>query len=252
MSPNRYIYQFGKLLYYWHTLKAEALPPNEMRNIWEIRRDNFRLLLETVFPKKRSVTAKLLGFGQESLISSYLGPKHIGPKVARDIEFAAKKPPNWLDSDHRPPEQYPSSQDVARKPYNRLAMSRQVPVINWTVATRWIGLGGEDRMAAVEEWLPCGGEASEDTFALRVRGISMEPRFREGEIIFVDPNVQPSHGKFVVVHPYGQPEAILRQLIIEGDRQVLKALNSDWPEPVIEIDERTTLCGTVIFKGEQL
>ena len=40
----------------------------------------------------------------------------------------------------------------------------------------------------------------------------MEPRFRDGELIFVDPDVEPEHGTFVVVRTEGSEAAFLRQL----------------------------------------
>ena len=42
------------------------------------------------------------------------------------------------------------------------------------------------------------------------------------------------------------------QLIIEGGRKYLKALNPDWPDRIIEIDENAKICGVVVFKGEMI
>ena len=36
------------------------------------------------------------------------------------------------------------------------------------------------------------------TFALKVMGDSMEPEFREGDVIFVDPDKEPKAGSYVV------------------------------------------------------
>jgi len=41
-------------------------------------------------------------------------------------------------------------------------------------------------------------------------------------------------------------------LIIEGGKKYLKALNPDWPAPIIPINGNATMCGVVIFKGEKL
>ena len=40
------------------------------------------------------------------------------------------------------------------------------------------------------------------------------------------------------------------QLIIEEGKQYLKALNPDWPNRIIEVDEEATICGVIVFKGE--
>ena len=75
-------------------------------------------------------------------------------------------------------------------------------------------------------------------------------RFREGDLIFVDPAVSPDHGRFVVVHVQDSNEATFKQLIVEGGRKYLKALNPDWPERIIESDSSAVICGVVVFKGE--
>jgi SOS-response transcriptional repressor LexA len=78
----------------------------------------------------------------------------------------------------------------------------------------------------------------------------MEPKFHEGDLIFVDPSVIPDHGKFVVVRLEQSNEATFKQLIIEEGKQYLKALNPDWPNRIIEVDEEATICGVIVFKGE--
>ena len=80
----------------------------------------------------------------------------------------------------------------------------------------------------------------------------MEPKFHDGDLIFVDPNVEPVHGKYVVVMLEDTSEATFKQLIVEGGRQYLKALNPNWPDPIIEIDQNARICGVVVFKGEMV
>ena len=55
---------------------------------------------------------------------------------------------------------------------------------------------------------------------------------------------------YVVVRMEDSHEATFKQLIVEGDRQYLKALNPDWPKRIIEVTANATLCGVVVFKGE--
>ena len=78
----------------------------------------------------------------------------------------------------------------------------------------------------------------------------MEPKFHEGDLIFVDPNASAEHGKYVVVRIDASNEATFKQLIIEEGNQYLKALNPDWPNRIIEIDEEASICGVIVFKGE--
>ena len=78
----------------------------------------------------------------------------------------------------------------------------------------------------------------------------MEPRFRDGDLIFVDPAVPPDHGRFAVVREEDSHEATFRQLIVEGERKYLKALNPDWPARIVERNSTASICGVVVFKGE--
>ena len=100
------------------------------------------------------------------------------------------------------------------------------------------------------ELLPCPVRCSPESFVLRVRGTSMEPKFHEGDLIFVDPNASADHGKYVVVRLDESNEATFKQLIIEEGKRYLKALNPDWPNRIIEVDEEATICGVIVFKGE--
>ena len=75
-----------------------------------------------------------------------------------------------------------------------------------------------------EDLARCGAS---EPFALRVLGDDMAPEFVEGHIVVVDPGGRVVSGCFVVARIDGQ--AILRQLIIEGDRYRLAALKQSLP-----------------------
>ncbi len=64
-------------------------------------------------------------------------------------------------------------------------------------------------------------------YALQVLGDSMEPEFADGTIVVVDPGYPPEHGCYVVVDYEG--ETVFRQLLLEGERRRLKALNPAYP-----------------------
>ncbi len=48
------------------------------------------------------------------------------------------------------------------------------------------------------EYILTDNEVSDFTFALRIEGDSMEPDFKAGDVIIVDPEVEPTPGEFVV------------------------------------------------------
>ena len=132
-----------------------------------------------------------------------------------------------------------------------------VPLISHVQAGEWSEIIDTFQPGDAEDWLPCPVCHSVKTFVLRVRGESMynlhgEQSFREGELIFVDPERQPINGSLVVVRLDDVKEATFKKLVIEGDKKYLVALNPSWPQRVIEINSNATICGVAIFKGEAL
>ncbi len=125
-----------------------------------------------------------------------------------------------------------------------------VPLISWVAAGDWCEAHDPYPVGDAEMWLPAADNYGENAYALRVRGASMEPRFREGEIIVVNPHASPDNGKFVIARKEGSKEVTFKQLIREGDEAYLKAINPQWPEPIIRMDEAWHICGVVVCKME--
>lgn len=67
-----------------------------------------------------------------------------------------------------------------------------------------------------------------------------------GDLIYVDPDRTPIHGSLVIVRDNGEAEARFRQLLLEGKRRYLQALNPSWPERITEASADTAIYGTVI------
>ncbi|MEJ2344113.1 MAG: S24 family peptidase [Gammaproteobacteria bacterium] len=86
-----------------------------------------------------------------------------------------------------------------------------------------------------------GGCSAKSPFALQVLGDSMEPEFRDGAVIIVDPNVPEFDGAYVVCDHNG--ETTLRQFTIRGGRRMLVALNERYPAE--EINQSYLLRGVV-------
>ena len=173
-------------------------------------------------------------------------PRGVGDDLAAKLEQAMGKPNGWMDETHRV-----ATEDHA--PYNAEPgpeLRGLHPLISWVQAGEWAEIAGNFVLGDAEDLLPCPVRCSTDTFVLRVRGESMEPKFHDGDLIFVDPQVSPDSGKYVVVRIEDSHEATFKQLIVEGDRQYLKALNPDWPHRIIEVNSNATICGVVVFKGE--
>lgn len=66
------------------------------------------------------------------------------------------------------------------------------------------------------------------TFALRVTGDSMEPDFREGMVLIVEPELEAQPGDFVIAKNEDD-ETTFKQLVKDGGDWYLKPLNERWP-----------------------
>lgn len=99
---------------------------------------------------------------------------------------------------------------------------------------------------------PCPVKCSKDSFVVRVEGQSMMNAFYPGDLLYVDPQSQPINGSFVIARLDDENQATFKQLIIDGNKKYLKALNPDWPNKFIEINGNCTIVGKVIFTGKPL
>lgn len=130
-----------------------------------------------------------------------------------------------------------------------------VPLISWVQAGQWTEVMTSFTAADAEEWVACPVAHGPRTFVLRVRGESMfnphaRRSFRDGDLIYVDPDRVAENGSLVVAQLAGNTEATFKQLVLEGERKYLKALNPAWPDSIIQINGDASICGVVIFKGE--
>lgn len=127
-----------------------------------------------------------------------------------------------------------------------------VQLVSWQTAASWTSNEDEQEVPAV--WIPSPIAHSDNAYALRVRGASMlNPAgpisFSEGDLIYIEPSQEPKSGSIVIARIGHHPEAILRQLLIEGDCRYLQALNPAWPDRIHQINsESVTLGGVVIAR----
>ena len=173
-------------------------------------------------------------------------PRAIGDDLANKLEKAMKKPQGWMDDLHN------GNADSTQEHNAHLGpdLRSTLPLISWVQAGEWHEISESFVPQYGAELLPCPVKCSPESFVLRVRGTSMEPKFHEGDLIFVDPNACAENGKYVVVRLDLSNETTFKQLIIEEGKQYLKALNPDWPNRIIEVDEEASICGVIVFKGE--
>ena len=105
--------------------------------------------------------------------------------------------------------------------------SRMVPLISWVQAGDFVDPQAQTTPGYAETWVETSATNSGNAFALVVSGDSMEPEFRDGDIITVDPDRAPVSGNFVVVK--NGHEATFKQLVNDGSSVFLKPLNDRYP-----------------------
>lgn len=121
-----------------------------------------------------------------------------------------------------------------------------VPLISWVQLGAWQVEKAHHQVEA-EAWLPCPVPCGPVTFAVKVRGVSMEPKFADGDIIFVDPAGTVAHGKRVLASVNN--EVVLRELVIDGNRRFLTLLNANFPgNRFTEVRPEDRIIGVVVGK----
>lgn len=89
-----------------------------------------------------------------------------------------------------------------------------------------------------------------ESFVFRLEDASMEPRFAEGDYVYVDPDVPMRPGDCVAVRRKGT--MTVRQLAEEDGRWVLRTLDRNAVDCVVTRDNETMVCGVVVFAGRRV
>jgi SOS-response transcriptional repressor LexA len=195
---------------------------SNMKPIEKVRRENFAKAIDDIFAGSQTAAAERLGKEKPTQINHWLGgKKNMSTPSARAIEEAFELPKFWLDSEHNSeysdnlktgtnaglieksnPSHAPSITKKKPPAYGNFDLTtpghREIPVISYVQAGMMtealdpfsLGEGFETITVSV----PC----SEHTFALRIKGKSMLPRFEPGDVVVIDPQREPRPGLFVV------------------------------------------------------
>ena len=181
----------------------------------------------------------------------------IGDRLASMLEEGMGRPAGWLDDPH-PGTQGAAAQSGSspRRPSPQGGelihdKGRLCPLVSWVQAGDWSEVADVDP-ADDEKLHICPVSCGSNTFALQVKGESMEPEFQEGDVIFVDPDRFAEPNSYVVVCTEATGEATFKKLIEEGGQQYLRAVNPAWPNPIVEARPDARICGVVVYTGRQL
>lgn len=148
----------------------------------------------------------------------------MGPGTLRNIESSLGMP-GWYD---RP---YKLRSNISDAEIG----TTKVPLINYVQAGMWTEIVQVQGKDEAFDWLLTDLNLSANAFALEIKGDSMEPDFKEGDRVIIDPEIQPRPGDFVVAKN-GEDEATFKKYrprgIDEQGNQVfeLVPLNEDYPK----------------------
>lgn len=132
---------------------------------------------------------------------------------------------------------------------------REYPVISWVQAGEWTELSDNFQPGDAEDWRPCHKDLGKHGYVLRVKGKSMtavpgEPySFPEGILLYVNPDLEPVASKFVIVRRNRTKEATFKRLVTVDGELYLEALNPDWPNRYLKLEDGDHFCGVVMHAG---
>lgn len=88
--------------------------------------------------------------------------------------------------------------------------SKQIPLLSYVSAGAWTGAVDAFQPNDAHDWLVTDLELSEGAFALEIKGDSMQPEFKPGDRVIIDPDISPQPGDFVVAKN-GEEEATFKK-----------------------------------------
>jgi SOS-response transcriptional repressor LexA len=130
----------------------------------------------------------------------------------------------------------------------RIGGHHRVPVISLVLAGKWKEVCDAFEPGDADEWIE-SDVRGRNVFALRVVGDSMEPEFKEGEVVIVSPHVEAVPGDFVIVKNRAG-EATFKQLKKYGSRWVLHPLNPKYQDLEVSRGE-FKIIGKVVKKEKR-
>ena len=131
-----------------------------------------------------------------------------------------------------------------------LGEGRRTPLLGWVEAGDFSPSTDKGFEPGEADDYIYANQKGRSVFALKVQGDSMEPEFREGEVIIVNPDFEAGNGDYVVAKLAGEEEATFKQLIIKrrikGRKHILHPLNPSYPD--IPLKEGYRIVGKVVEK----
>lgn len=130
---------------------------------------------------------------------------------------------------------------------------RLVPVVSIVQAGRWHPTVDPFSISSWDEYLQPDVDVSENSFALRIAGTSMEPRFQTGDRVIIDPRIiEPVPGDFIVAKLEDDDEATFKRYRPRGratnGEPIIDLVpeNADWPTLTMSPEKPGRIVGTMV------
>jgi SOS-response transcriptional repressor LexA len=189
--------------------------------------------------------------------------KNIRPEALAKLAYATSTRMEWIATGEGPMEL--SIYDLSRtlpllvsedkKAWENVESTnpgiRHVPVIGYVQAGLWTEATDPYPMGSGSETISSTENLGPTAFALRIKGDSNYPEYKEGEIVIIDPSVTPMPGDMVVAKN-GEDEATFKKYRPRGtddsgrDVFELVPLNSDYPTLRSDKDGPMRIIGTMV------
>ena len=122
-----------------------------------------------------------------------------------------------------------------------------IPLLTWAQVRDWHETAGAPHLSGPGDRVAIVGTFGPRTFALPVCDDSMDPVFREGDTIIVDPDREPKGGDYVIVIGKPSAETTFKQLIVQvNEQKYLKPANQRYP--LVPVTPDMVIVGVVVMK----
>lgn len=212
--------------------------------VTQIRRENLRELAKSVGGISKLAVKLHKSQSQISHIIGISPLKKIGEKIASQVEAAFGQPAGWLSQAHSTIPYHPP---VYTTPDGQSALwCRPVPLITWQMASQWHRVASSHPLIDSKN-VVTSAKVSPLAFALRAEDDAMQASSGKsvlvGAVVIADPDEVARQGDFIVVTLSAERNAVLRQLVSDGNKRYLKPLNPHYP--LVELKPDMLICAVV-------
>ena len=128
-----------------------------------------------------------------------------------------------------------SAAEIKDEPKGTFSAGRLVPIINKVLAGYPADFDDLDYPVGVaDDYVRCPGVHDPNAFAVYVVGDSMEPKFKEGDIVVFSPKMQSQNGDDCFVRFASPHETTFKRVFFEDNNIRLQPRNEKYPPMIVE------------------